>query len=224
MLKLATIGAVVCDYDRTLTDEGLKLSEVALEALKQVKGKVKLVLATGRTLDTLPEAIFKVFDLTVAENGALIYDPRCDKKLVTKPEGWDRVRNLILREVGDPTVEVGEVVLSYSSSLANDLLRVLKAYNLDSKASLQFNRDRVMVLPAGVEKGSGLSKAAEILGVDASKIACIGDGENDLPLFKMVGFKVAVANAVMELKREADYTCSLPDGEGVKEFLEKFLI
>ncbi|RLE51873.1 MAG: phosphoglycolate phosphatase, partial [Candidatus Methanomethylicota archaeon] len=55
------------------------------------------------------------------------------------------------------------------------------------------------------------------------KLACIGDGENDLSLFKVAGFKVAVANAVEQLKKQADYVCSLPDGEGIAEFVRKFI-
>jgi len=52
------------------------------------------------------------------------------------------------------------------------------------------------------------------------KVIAVGDGENDLSMFSVADFKVAVANAVPEVKREADLVLSREDGEGVVELLK----
>jgi len=218
------LSAIACDYDRTLTDEKLGLNREAQEALASIRDKVKLILVTGRTIPNLPTSIFNVFHVIVAENGALILDIEHGQKYVTKPKDWDRIRSSLIEEVYDPTVELGEVVASFSSQHYSRLRESLERKGFVKDAFLELNRDRVMLLPIGVDKAYGLKKAAEILGVKLSALACIGDGENDIALFKVAGFKVAVANAVDELKKMADYVCCFPNGLGVIDFLKKFIL
>ena len=45
-----------------------------------------------------------------------------------------------------------------------------------------------------------------------------------MDFLKMVGVKVAVANANPELKAIADYVTEKPFGNGVKEALERFVL
>ena len=56
------------------------------------------------------------------------------------------------------------------------------------------------------------------------KAAYIGDDLTDLPVMKYAGFGVAVANAVAEVKRYADYVTNRPGGRGaVREVIEHIL-
>src|SRR5690349_15695679 len=70
------------DYDGTIAHHG-KVDEKTIEALKRLKASArKLVLVTGRELDEL-KAIFpeyNLFDMIVAENGALLYNPATFKE------------------------------------------------------------------------------------------------------------------------------------------------
>ncbi|MHC4680100.1 MAG: KdsC family phosphatase, partial [Planctomycetota bacterium] len=61
-------------------------------------------------------------------------------------------------------------------------------------------------------------------GLPPERTAYIGDDLTDLPLIRYVGFGVAVANAVDEVKRYADYVTSRPGGRGaVREVIEHIL-
>lgn len=61
-------------------------------------------------------------------------------------------------------------------------------------------------------------------GVSASQVAYIGDDLVDLPIMVRVGFAVAVANAVPELKQQADYVTLRQGGSGaVREVVEYIL-
>jgi hydroxymethylpyrimidine pyrophosphatase-like HAD family hydrolase len=51
----------------------------------------------------------------------------------------------------------------------------------------------------------------------------VGDGENDEDLFRIAGFRVAVANAVPELKACADLVTTAENGEGVIELIDALL-
>ncbi|MBP7049913.1 MAG: HAD hydrolase family protein [Phycisphaerae bacterium] len=62
------------------------------------------------------------------------------------------------------------------------------------------------------------------LGLSPEKAAYIGDDLMDLPIVRYVGFGVAVANAVDELKEHADYVTARRGGEGaVREVIEHIL-
>ncbi|MFN4182420.1 MAG: KdsC family phosphatase [bacterium] len=56
------------------------------------------------------------------------------------------------------------------------------------------------------------------------EIAYIGDDLNDLPVFEEVNVRVAVANAVKEVKKQADLVLKAKGGEGaLREFVELVL-
>jgi len=62
------------------------------------------------------------------------------------------------------------------------------------------------------------------LGLSPEQTACVGDDLMDLPLIRHVGFGVAVANAVDELKEYADYVTTRRGGKGaVREVIEYIL-
>jgi hydroxymethylpyrimidine pyrophosphatase-like HAD family hydrolase len=88
---------------------------------------------------------------------------------------------------------------------------------------LIFNKDAVMVLPPGVDKGSGLRAALEELGCTTDDVVAVGDAENDLALFQAAKLKVAVANALPQLQANADWVTSAARGEGVRELVERLL-
>ena len=67
-------------------------------------------------------------------------------------------------------------------------------------------------------------KFLEQIGLSPQKVAYVGDDLTDLPLMRYVGFGVAVANAVAEVKRHADYVTARPGGRGaVREVIEHIL-
>jgi 3-deoxy-D-manno-octulosonate 8-phosphate phosphatase (KDO 8-P phosphatase) len=62
------------------------------------------------------------------------------------------------------------------------------------------------------------------VGLPPAAVACMGDDLMDLPLLGYVGFGVAVANAVDEVKARADYITTRPGGAGaVREVIEYIL-
>ena len=80
-----------------------------------------------------------------------------------------------------------------------------------------------MVLPAGVDKGTGVEEVLKKLGVAISDVVAVGDGENDEDLFRVAGFRVAVANAVPALKESADMVTAGENGSGVIELVDALL-
>jgi len=150
--------AIVSDYDRTLADEGRAEPET-VDALRRARASGrKLVLITGRTLDDL-RAVFSelaVFDLVVAENGAWLLDPdsRHEEPLCDPPSpGF--LTDLAKRGV---PFTVGKRVVATIQPHQFVIARLIKQMNLDLEIAM--NRESVMVLPSGVDKGYGLTAAA----------------------------------------------------------------
>lgn len=69
-----------------------------------------------------------------------------------------------------------------------------------------------------------LEKFLEQLGLSPEAVAFVGDDLTDLPAIRYVGFGVAVANAVDEVKKYADYVTIRAGGSGaVREVIEYIL-
>ncbi|RYE83173.1 MAG: phosphoglycolate phosphatase, partial [Myxococcales bacterium] len=86
-----------------------------------------------------------------------------------------------------------------------------------------FNKGAVMVLPSGVNKGTGLRAGLGTLGLSEHAVVGIGDAENDHSLLKVAGLGVAVANAIPALKDRADLVVQKDHGAGVVEVMERML-
>ncbi len=81
------------------------------------------------------------------------------------------------------------------------------------------------VLHSDGDKAHALLRLEEIEGVDRAHTTVFGDSHNDLGLFEAAGCKIAVANAIEEIRKLADIV--LPwtnDEDGVARYLEKELL
>ena len=72
-------------------------------------------------------------------------------------------------------------------------------------------------------KGKAIIELCKILQVNRENTIAIGDDKNDLSMFEVVGYRVAVENAIKELKTIADEITKSNDEDGVAIFLEKLL-
>lgn len=76
----------------------------------------------------------------------------------------------------------------------------------------------------GVSKGSALLDLCARMGFAPEEVIAVGDGWNDLEMFKAVGLGAAVANAPDLLKEQAGYICDNPSYRGVIEVIERFVL
>ena len=74
----------------------------------------------------------------------------------------------------------------------------------------------------GVDKGYGVRRAVEALGVDPARTFGFGDSENDLPMLAAVAHPVAMGNALPQVKEACSYVTAPVDEDGVVTALEHF--
>ncbi|MCB0826398.1 MAG: HAD family phosphatase [Armatimonadetes bacterium] len=75
-------------------------------------------------------------------------------------------------------------------------------------------------LPPGINKGAGLQKLSEHLGIDRADVAAIGDWLNDKEMLEWAGISAAVENGHADVKAIADHVIPSNDNGGVANFLE----
>ncbi len=214
--------AIAADYDGTLANEG-RVAKDTLQMLKRVResGR-KIVLITGRELESLQSVFTQldVFDLIVAENGALLYHPSTgEEKLLGKILPVAFVERL--RQSGAHPLSVGRGIVATVRPYEAAVYRAIHDLGLDLQVI--FNRESVMTLPVGVDKSTGFRAALAELGLASASVVGFGDAENDFAFLSVCGFSVAVANAIPSLKERVHLVTSGEDGAGVVEVLQKLL-
>ncbi len=214
--------ALAVDYDGTAASHD-KLSDIAAAAIERLRisGR-RVVLVTGRRIADLLRVCprMSLFDLVVAENGAVIYDPhRREEIMLAAPLPAQFAERLRAR--GTAPVEVGHVIVATHDPHGTVMLEVVRELGLEIQVI--FNRGAVMALPPGVNKASGLDVALRKLGLSRHEVVGIGDAENDHSLLDYCECGVAVANAVESLKQVAAFVTRGANGVGVAELADELI-
>ncbi|GAA0808868.1 HAD family hydrolase [Psychrobacter piscatorii] len=78
------------------------------------------------------------------------------------------------------------------------------------------------ILPIEASKARGIKDVCEYYGVDVSECMAFGDGMNDLEMFDLVGFAVAMGDAQPDLIARADFVTGTIEEYGIQTVLEPF--
>jgi HAD superfamily hydrolase (TIGR01484 family) len=215
--------ALATDYDGTIAQHGdvTESTHAALERWKNAERK--LLMVTGRELPDLQKVcpFTKLFDCIVAENGALLVWPATGKKtLLTPPPPANFVERLRARGVSP--LAFGEAIVATQEQNKGVVLEIIEELGLKMKVIL--NKGALMVLPTNVDKATGLTAAAEAMGIALADIVGVGDAENDQVFLSACGYSAAVGNALEFLKKQAHYVAKARHGAGVEELIDKLLV
>ncbi|MCI4364785.1 MAG: Cof-type HAD-IIB family hydrolase [Thermoplasmata archaeon] len=209
--------AFVSDLDRTLLRPGGRPTEWARAALQTARAMgLRTMLVSGRTYSDLTRLArpFGAWDALVAENGAVVEAP-CGSSPLVLGSGVGAAVRRRLRTYAGKRPEFGRVVVSFPRRERRYFLQALHGLPVDIIA----NVDRLMVLPLGVTKRSGVRLALRRLGLGGAGYAAIGDASNDLELLDGASLSGAVANAESTVRSTADYVCRGSFDRGVLEFV-----
>ena len=75
----------------------------------------------------------------------------------------------------------------------------------------------------GIDKGVGLKKLCEHLGLPLEQTIAVGDADNDTMALKTAGLAIAMGNATEQLKADSDYITDTNDNDGVAKAIYHFL-
>ena len=242
--------AIMLDLDDTTVPHG-KLSAPSprvLRAIAKAKQKIHVCIATGRPLDiTLP--LIDHMSLSgpcIVNHGTVIYDP-VKKKVIREVflqsasipaiyEVCKKYNMFVLAFDGEKDAEytggsedklismyIPQIVPSEIDAMMDAFAHVphITAHKL---TGWDKNYMRIEVTHAEASKQHGILEVSRMLGLKTEEIIGVGDGYNDFSLLMACGLKIAMGNAVPELKAIADFIAPTVDEDGVAVVIEKFIL
>jgi HAD superfamily hydrolase (TIGR01484 family) len=214
--------ALATDYDGTIAHEGVVAPEV-LKSLKRLKGSGrKLILVTGRELTELMSVFREItlFDSVVVENGAVLYNPQSREKKALGHRPTEAFVEALKKRGVDP-ISLGKVMVATHQPHESTVLQVIQEMGLE--LSVAFNKGAVMILPSGINKGTGLRAALAELKLSRHHVVGVGDAENDHAFLSLCEVAAAVGNALPAVKDHADIVLELPNGKGVAALADELV-
>jgi HAD superfamily hydrolase (TIGR01484 family) len=210
------------DYDGTIAHHG-RVDAPTIDALTRLRESGRtLIMVTGREIDDLATVFdrFDLFERIVAENGALIYRPATREERLLGERPPDAFVEE-LRRRGVERISVGRSIVATWEPHENTVLETIRDFGLELQVI--FNKGAVMILPAGVNKATGLKAALDELNLSIHNSVGVGDAENDHAFLRMCECSAAVANALPSVKAKADIVLEADHGAGVTQLIEEML-
>ena len=88
----------------------------------------------------------------------------------------------------------------------------------------QSSAKNIEIMPAHINKGTGLHDLAARLNIPRENILAIGDQLNDLPMLSYAGISVAMGNAAQAVKEAALHVTATNINHGVAEAIQRFCL
>lgn len=214
--------AIVADIDGTITCEK---RELHLGAMKKIRSlKVPVVLATGNTLCYARTAsrLIGLNGAVIAENGGAVtirFDLQgtFEESLEECEKAYSFLSDYFKLTKLDPLYRKTEIALRRDFDLEK-ARNLLKSQNLD--VEMVDTKYAIHLKSTKINKGFGLKKLAIMMGLKSKDFVAIGDSENDVEMFEVSGFGIAVGNGDKIIKEAADYVTEASFGDGTVEALE----
>lgn len=243
--------ALIFDLDGTAIPNkpnGLP-SKLVVEAVEKIKQQLIVTIATGRPISNA-RPILKKFNLSypcIISGGTQIIDPQTEKTLweqrmterqvgkvieVCKPYSYKILFGEELDGVPakNKTVTGTERVIYLMTVAKKDALKLLgrlrsiQDVTAHEVKSWTKNHVDIHITHSQATKKQALVKLFDMLKIKKEQAVGVGDSNNDLPLFEMVGYKVAMGNASNELKKQADYIAPPVEKDGLARLIENKLV
>lgn len=244
--------AIILDVDGTCVPSGIhsKPSARVISAIRKAQEKgIFVCIATSRPIFIATEVIaaLGIKDLCAINDATQLYDPNTKKVVETFPLSKHAItavskyfveHNLkFMVNSGHeeqwyaagafPDVVCSLCIPELSVSEADELIRALTHIpDIAVQKPPSFSGDKVWasVTSSVATKLHCVMEITKMLEIRPEETIGVGDGYNDFPLLSACGLKVAMGNAVPELKAIADVVAPTVDEDGVATVIEKFLL
>lgn len=224
---------VVFDVDGTLLDREGFHEELVTLARRVDRDVMPVSLASGRTLPNVTPIMQAIgcSGFIVAENGGMVWDSIEGHEIRSLSDGsrakdaaeWlaTKIEGLDPRGIESNRWRETEWCLSETDSF--DLMKTLIADSEWSDLEVVSTGFAVHIASPGLNKALGLSIALQQRGIDPKRVIACGDAPNDLPMFDLVGFSVAVSDIYQDVVSSADTITEQKGKSGSIELLKALL-
>ncbi|MBI5681477.1 MAG: phosphoglycolate phosphatase [Methanobacterium sp.] len=218
--------AVAVDIDGTITDQNRKICINAIDAIRKAEDNgFHVILVTGNILCAakMVEVMVGTSGGIVGENGGVINTKKKSQIIGNIKKCYPAYEFLKSKYEIEKT-EFSDLRLSEIAIKQKINAKTVKEAVKDFDVKVYDTKFAIHITDPSVNKGKSLKIVAKDIGLSTNEIMAIGDSENDLEFLEVAGLKVAVANADIELKKNADYISKTPYGDGAAEAINKFIL
>ena len=224
---------VVFDVDGTLLDREGFHEELVTLARRVDRDVMPVSLASGRTLPNVTPIMQAIgcSGFIVAENGGMVWDSIEGHEIRSLSDGsrakdaaeWWATKSEGLDPRGIESNRWRETEWCLSETDSFDLMKTLIADSEWSDLEVVSTGFAVHIASPGLNKALGLSIALQQRGIDPKRVIACGDAPNDLPMFDLVGFSVAVSDIYQDVVSSADTITEQKGKSGSIELLKALL-
>ncbi|BBG23276.1 HAD family hydrolase [Sulfuracidifex tepidarius] len=221
---------VLSDFDRTLApeEEGFVIPADVVKEINKYSEDNLFFVVTGRERKNVRGVKRKsVFELSnglrptgwILENGSIILWK--GKEIIMVSDKWVKDMEEVSRRFDEAGIEhaLGETIIFADNTLdrREELEGIVEEVS-QGRGKVEWNTDDAMVMASDIDKGRGIRELMRVIDFHGIRVG-VGDAQNDVTLFQNVDVKVAVGNALPEIKEMADLVMSKGPGYGVLELL-----
>ena len=224
---------VVFDVDGTLLDREGFHDELVSLARRVDREVMPVSLASGRTLPNVTPIMQAIgtSGFIVAENGGMVWDSIQGHEIRSLSDGsrardaaeWLATKIEGLDPSGIESNRWRETEWCLSETGSFELMKSVISDCEWSDLEVVSSGFAVHIASPGLNKSLGLSIALEQRGIDPKRVIACGDAPNDLPMFDLVGFSVAVSDHYPEVVSSADTITEQRGKSGSIELLKALL-
>ena len=230
------IELLVLDLDGTVFGNSRLLIEEIENIRNLVDSGVRIVISSGRTLHYVLgiTRCLGLEDIVICEEGTVTYDCR-NHELILLGEQKDLIllknnlsswlpfciipkeahhdKSVIIALDREPRINVDDFL--------NEVSEVLSEKNLD--LNLTRSDEMINLMPPNITKGYALDKVLKSEKINPNSVVAIGDSLNDLSVFDVVKYSIAVSNSHDLVKEKSFYTSDKTNGHCVSEIIDFIL-
>ena len=145
----------------------------------------------------------------------------------------------LIKDAGFVFSDITDISLEEAKSGKHKIMKIMFLGNPEIMANFQEKNENIIkskysgvlsqsyvyeVFPKDNNKGTGLKKLAEKLGIKQEEVMAIGDGNNDIEMFEYANYSVAMKNATELAKKAAKYETDNNENDGVAKAIRKYAL
>jgi HAD superfamily hydrolase (TIGR01484 family) len=116
----------------------------------------------------------------------------------------------------DMAPDAAQQLIAEASALQNTIAHTTPSWSP--------GRVDVHITHEAATKEHGIQQLIALHGLQPAEVIGVGDGANDIPIFKAVGHRVAMANGEASLKELADEIAPSVEEDGLAHIIEKYFL
>lgn len=116
----------------------------------------------------------------------------------------------------------GKIIICTTKELLNQQLPKIPKALMEDYHTVLSHPYQLEISKQNVSKGTALAKLGAKIGISLDEMMAIGDEHNDQTMIEMVGYGVAMGNAVDLIKEKAVYVTDSNDKNGVAKAIYKY--